>query len=386
MISKILILYIASFVGSIAFGFQTVFLSIDLFSLGFSGITKFYLFWLVPAGFLFFPVFSFLKQHFPRHFISSILGSQIAGLLLMYILKTNVADGTNDPLFAGLANAFAATGFWQLHHLALAGCSSAERRVKEVTTAKMCFLLGRVLGAWLGGLGALYSGEFVLFWISCLFLTFSTIGLGSICPKLEKDSNLLTAKTGTVVTEGLLKTLTAYPRQYLGVCLEVIIEITSNHLFAVWLLATGASPGIVASLYAIRIASSILTAPFMELLIKQQKGREFLLASLTGVSGWLLLIYFPLTTFEAIIGVFLLGVGSFLFVTGLESRWYARRSISQILMREIVLTINRIVAIPLLSFFIFTAQPYYIFVSILSFALAAPFGRLLVSNRHESSV
>lgn len=378
-------LFIASFLGSAAFSFQLIFISVDLYSLGWAGISLFYLSWMVPAGLILFPCFSALKRFRPGWFIPVIMVVEIAGFLAMYFSR-DLAIGSPgwEPVVFGLTNAFVATGFWQLNHLALAGVTTASNRTKEVSFAKISFQVGGFIGSFLGGIGIAFSEDTIWFWISCVCLIVSTYGLALICPHVTTGS--APGKRGLVGAEGLLQTFLTYPRQYIGVCLEVGIELSSKFLFAVWLLASGAPSSYVASLYAVRIIASLIVAPFIQPLVVKQEGREFVLAACLGFSGWTMLLTASLESILSLGGAFLLGVASFLFVTGLESRWYARRSLSQILVREFVLTGNRIIWVPLLAWLIYSHPEVFVGLSMFFFILAAPYGLWLVGSIHEREI
>lgn len=213
------------------------------------------------------------------------------------------------------------------------------------------------------------------------------MGLARISPRVSRRS-IEERTQGEVGFESLKATLFNYPRQYVGVGLEVILEFTSRNLFAVWLLLNGVSPLFVTSLYGIRIASTIAAAPLINRLVVRQRGEEFLGAAFLGVSGWVLLILFPsgVEVVALVSGSFLLGISSFLFITGLESRWYSRRSITQILMRELVLSVVRLFSIPLLSWLVFFDPFYFAVLALVMCAAQAPYGRWLMTSSREREV
>jgi hypothetical protein len=263
--------------------------------------------------------------------------------------------------------------------MALAGGTSDKSRGMEITLARLLFQLGSVLGS----LAApLVGSNLILFYsLSFIGIMLASGFLIVIAPRLVLDLTKI-ATQGEVKVDRFLSLIRKYPKQLFGVVLEVLVELPSRQLLAVFLVTQGYAVTVVGSLYAFRCISSLVCAPVLPNLISRSRGEEFLFASISGFLGWvLLLVAKPDDYFLATFGTLFLGGQSFLFTTGLESRFYAQRSLSFIQFREIILTTVRLLFVPLLCFLLYFESLFFLAFGLVFTLLIAPFGRWLALDK-----
>jgi hypothetical protein len=379
---KLLVLYLGCFLGFGALAFQSIFFAVDLYTFGPRGVSGFYLGWFLLSGLLLFPLFTWCKKSHPSFFLLLILAT--GGLGLFGAWQT-MGSGLS-PYLIGIQNALIVTGFFQLYHLVIAGVTTSEGRTKELAIVKITSQIGGILGASLGGLvGQQYAfGESFLG--SALVFGIGTVALAVISPRVKSADYSSVRAPGEVHSEPLLDVILGYPRQNCGVVLDAFLHTSANFLLPIVLLVRGFSPQSVGFLYATRLTATLLLAPLMHRSIANGEGREFVLGSFLGCSGWLILIFASPHIFSFLIATTLLSCALFLTSIGLETRWYARRSMTQILARELILTAARLVAVPLLSFAAFRAPNIYLACGFISAALIYPYGRWLLACNREGGL
>ena len=376
------LLYIGCFLGFGALAFQSIFLAVDFFKLGASGITAYYLGWLIPSGFILFPLLTWFKKSHPSLFIPVIGALEIIGLWS----ATWAITDRSDPIMLGFINALVVTGYFQLFHLALAGVTSDARRTRELAISKIAAQIGGICGASLGGFLFVDLGHGIPFFISAVCYVIATLALAVISPKVRRSDSVSEQAAGEVHAEPLIWAIFNYPRQNIGVVLEAFADFSSIYLLPVLLLRMGFEPTLIGLLHATRLTAALVLAPIAQRTIASGNGREFLASSLFGIAGWLLFIQPEPVFFISLIASILLGCKGFLLALGLETRWYARRSMSQILARELVLTAARIIAIPLLACSAFKAPTLYLAIGLGSAILIYSYGLWLTRSAREGAL
>ena len=379
---KLLVLYVGCFLGFGALAFQSIFFAIDLYTFGPEGVSGFYLGWFLLSGLILFPLFTWCKTKQPSLFLWLILTTGCLGILGAW--KT--IDSEVSPSLTGIQNALVVTGFFQLFHLAIAGVTTSDGRTKELAIVKITSQIGGILGASLGGIVGQYYGLGESFLCSALVFAIGTVALAVISPRVKSSNSGSVQPLGEVNAEPLLEAILGYPRQNWGVVLDAFIQTSGNFLLPLILLVRGFSPGSIGFLYAIRLMATLTLASVMHRRIANGEGREFVLAAFLGCAGWLILLFVSPHLLSFLVATTFLSCAIFLTSIGLESRWYARRSITQVLARELILTVTRLVAVPLLSFAAFRTPSLYVVFGLISAALIYPYGRWLLASDREGAL
>lgn len=311
-----------------------------------------------------------------------ISGFEVIGL----VAATQAISSQAPPTLIGVINAFIVTGYFQLFHLALAGVTTDGGRTKELALAKIAGQIGGMCGASLGGFVSVGLGYGIPFFLSAVCYGVATLALAVICPRVKTAEPEAARVIGEVHAEPLIWTILQYPRQNIGVVLEVFSDFSAIFLLPVLFLRLGVNPAVIGLLHATRLTAALVLAPSAQRSVARGSAREFFGASLCGTGGWLLLLFAKPHVVVFLLAAILLGCKGFLFALGLESRWYARRSMSQILARELVLTAARLLAVPLLAWSAFNAPTLYLLIGLLSALLMYPYGWWLTKSQREGAV
>lgn len=373
------LLCFACFAGFGAVSFQSVFLAVDLFSSGHSGVTGYYLGWFIPSGVILFPALTWCKKNKPTHLVPTIVGLELCGL----VAAATLIGSQPSPVLVGFINALVVTGYFQLFHLAVAGVTTDHNRTKELATAKIVSQVGGIVGASVGGFISADIGITIPFLLSALCFVAATLALAVISPRVRSEQCPVEGAHGEVLAEPLIEAITHYPRQNIGVILEVFTSSSSSFFFPVLLMSLGVAPALIGLFHATRLAAALFLAPLSHSGIHSGVGREFMGAAALGIVGWLLLMVTQGSSTPLLVVAFLFGCQGFLFALGLEVRWYARRSMSQILARELMLTAGRLLAIPLIAWAAFRSPSLYILIGFLGAFLIYPYGRWLMKSDKE---
>jgi MFS family permease len=368
------------FAGMLASSFLSLYLAVNFAEQGFRAIVGYLEGWLVTAGFILFPAFSLLiKKTSVRIVVIAAVACQIAGMVLMIALY-----GDRSPWIVGFMVALFATGYWQMHHLAMAQHTSSERRGMEISFLAGVSQIGTLIGAASGGLLAAAPTAFHPQYIAFILQFLATCGLGLTMPRARLTEDV-DGNARTLSRENFWTALGKYPRQNLGVMVEAMHELIFSFLLSVWLISTGFPVILLGALRIIGSLTGFMLMPVCGRLIHRRKGLEFKISALTGTAGWSMVAIAPIVP-VIIVASFLWPLSALFLKTGLESRWYSRRSSTQILVREVILTCVRIPCIVVFAWFATLHTTIYPIVGILISLLVLPYGAYLLRSERESEI
>lgn len=357
-------LFLSLAAGKFAFSFIGTYLAIDMLRLGFEGIVAYLGMWLIPAGFIGFPFFFFLSRRygFSRAQMAIVI-MQFAGMAMVLFIP----GLTVQPYLVGLTLFLMATGYWQMVHICLAAHASDGARGYEIGLAKSIAEVATVIGAAAAGFALAYDAGATLS-ASFILVAFATFGLIYSTPEqVEGD----TAGQGSISFEGLFSAIKRYPGQNIATALEAAFEMHISFLRTTWLAALGVAATAIGIIGGLQALWTTMLVPLIGRFIHDNKGTEFRAASVAGFVSWVPML---LGTAGVWVSSFFWAAAVSFFRCGLESRWYQDRSATQILMREIMLTIVRIPCIPLFAWVILNAPEYYPYIGMGIACLLWPVG------------
>lgn len=109
---RMLTVYMAVFLGTVANIFLSLYIALDTMRLGWMGMTTYLYAWFLPAGLLLFPLFYVLYTRLSRRaLVIAVVGSQCAGFLLFL-----VSPLSQTPWGLGIMMVLFSTGYWQMYH------------------------------------------------------------------------------------------------------------------------------------------------------------------------------------------------------------------------------------------------------------------------------
>lgn len=377
----LLLVYLSLFLGAVSNYFINIYLAIDMVRMGYASIVIYMEGWLGIAGFILFPLFFYSFTKFSkRGFVALVLGSQIAGTLLLF------ASGmSNDPLYLGIVRALFATAYYQMLHINLAAHASEDNRGFEMSLAQSIGKMGGILGAVLGGfLVSVHIGVNPML-MAFLLQLLATLGLVLTSPPIKTLADHETAAKGQVHVEDFWQTFKKYPRQNWGTAAEAFFEVTVMLMIPIWLTLQGIGSIMVGLLKALEAVLAIFIVPIAGRIVHRQKGEEFFLGSAAGTLAWLPFLI-GTTGAGVIFSIINWSLAGSLIQSGLETRRYSRRSATQVFVREIILTLVRMPAIPVVAWLAFYATNGYIALGITACVLAGLAGRALANAPEESRI
>ena len=371
---------VSLFIGMLASSFLSLFLAVNFAQQGFWPIVTYFETWLIPADLLLFPAFFlFMKKRSPRSVIWPASGCQLLGMVLLTVFHDQHQAWVVGPLVALFA-----TGYWQMNQLAMASHTTQAARGFEVSflagVSEIGVLIGASSGALVSALHPSFSPQYIAFGLQAL----ATLMLGLTLPKTSvRDGGA--ANQGELIIEPFWRCFWRFPRQNLGIAVGALHELAVVMLVSTWLVNSGYP---IIMLGGLRLSSSVATfllAPLCGRLIHKQQGGEFKLAALLGVLAWLLVLAIP--QMAGVIGASLLWpLSAFFMRTGLESRYFSRRSSTQILVRQVILALVRLPSLLVMCWFA-TRQPHlYPVLGILVALLILPYGIYLLRSEKERAL
>jgi hypothetical protein len=370
------IIYGSIFLGVFANSFLMLYIALDTVKLGWLGMTAYLYGWFLVSGFVLFPFYYFLfTRHKRKWFISGVIGSQIFGLLLFLL-----TDISQTPWGVGITLALFVTGYFQMCHANLSGHNSKSEVGFEVSLAKAITNIGGLFGASLAGFIILGGDKPVLLGIAFLGIVCSTIGLSITLPRIhptKEDGNF--DPTSIHVTP-LLQTFCKDLPMTCGTFMEAFWESFSSLLMPAYLILAGIGTTMIGLIFGVQGIVVAMAIPLAGKLIHDGKGKEFqLAASLGGLS--LVLLLLPLNAVVMLGSHVLRAMSKFFYHGGLESRWYGDKSFTQIFVRELNLTLARLVSIPLACWLCFQHQFLFLAVGFIVALLLWPVGKWAILSR-----
>jgi uncharacterized membrane protein len=364
------------FVGILAASFLGLWLAISFAREGFWALVWYFESWMVPAGFVLFPFFFFImKKTSMRSVALAALACQIVGVGLMIISR-----GQMRPCTAGVMAALFSTGYWQMHHLALSQITSHEGRAVELSFLAGLTGVASLTGAAIAGVMSGFSAEYALY-IAFILQAAATLGLALTLPK----AGVRTSTAADIETERFWVGLRAYPRQNLGMAVDALHELVTALFLSTWLVTAGFPVIFFGVFRAIGSIAAVFVMPFCAAIVHRGRGQEFRWAGLAGIGGWLVVLIIP-SAFVILAANFLWSMAVVFLNTGLESRWYSRRSPDQILTRELVLTCVRVPGIIVFAWIATRHPSFYPLAGIATSLIVLPYGVYLLGSQRESSI
>lgn len=346
---KLAALFVSIATGMFAFSFIGTYLSIDMLRLGFAGIVTYLETWLVLAGFVGFPFLFFISKRYSFRLAQiAIIVMQFVGMALL-LMQPSITD---QPFWMGFVLFLIATGFWQMNHICLAGHASDDGRGYEIGLAKSIGEVATVFGAGAAGFALAYNVNAVLT-AAFVLASIATFGLIYATPAQTDAED---GAQGTISFENLFAVLRRYPRQNLATALEAAFEMHTTILRSTWLAMIGVGASVIGLIGALQALWTTLLVPLIGRFIHNNKGTEFKAATVSSFLSWCVVMTGSLGMW---ISSFFWAAAVSFFRCGLESRWYQDRSATQILIREVILTIVRIPCIPLFAWIILEYPWYY---------------------------
>ena len=371
---------VSLFIGMLASSFLSLYIAVDFARQGFWPIVTYFETWLIPADLLLFPAFFlFMKNRSPRSVIWAASGCQLLGMTLLIMMHDRHEAWIVGPLVALFA-----TGYWQMNQLAMACHTTKAARGFEVSFLAGISEVGLLIGASSGALLSAMHLSFQPHYIAFVLQAVATLMLGLTLPKTSAQANG-TVKQGELVVEPFLSCFRRSPRQNLGIAVGAVHELAAVMLLSTWLISSGFP---VITLGGLRVSSSIATlliAPLCGRLIHAQKGGEFKLASFLGICAWGLVLAIPNLAGVAVASL-IWPLSAFFMRTGLESRYFSRKSSTQILVRQVLLALVRLPCIPVLCWFATRQPQLYPVAGIIVALLILPYGAYLLRSEKESAL
>lgn len=369
------IIYGSIFLGVFAHNFLMLYIALDTVKLGWMGMTAYLYGWFITSGFILFPFYYFLfTRHKRKWFMCGVIGSQIVGLLLFLL-----TDISKTPWGVGITLALCMTGYFQMCHANLSGHNSKSEVGFEVSLAKAITNIGGLFGASLAGLIITSGDKSILLMISFLGIVLSTIGLSITLPQKHKSGEEGIDNPSIHVTP-LLETFCKDLPMTVGTFMEAFWESFAGFLIPAYLVLAGIGTTMIGLIFGVQGIVVAMAIPIAGKLIHDGKGEEFKLAALLGSSSLLLLLA-PLNAAVLLGSHVLRAMSKFFYHGGLESRWYGDKSFTQIFVRELNLTLARLVAIPLACWLCFEHQFLFLAVGFTVALLLWPAGKWAILAR-----
>lgn len=375
--------YLSLFLGLLGQSYLFVYLAIDMAKLGYQAVVTYYEAWLLTGGLILFPaLFYIFKYGGRRVFVGSVIALELIGAAVMLMCGQHTT-----PLVMGLIVATFGTGYWQMHHLNIAGHTSGDARGFEVSLAKVIGQIGGIAGSAIAGFSMAYGSAMHTAGAAFALIFIATVGLTWTLPRVrEQDAKSDTDDRGSIIMENLWQVIKSHPRQNVATFCEAVYEIYMSMIMPVWLTLMGVAGYLVGITKMLQACVTALFAPMSGHAIHAGKGDEFKIAATTGALGSLPMLAFGPALVPLLTASFLWGVSRLMFLTGLESRWYSRRSATQVLSREIVLTLGRVVSVPAIAWVAFHAPLWYMPLGVALSLAVWPAGRYLMASTRESAL
>lgn len=371
---RLSVTYLSLFFGILAGSFLSVYAAIDTVKAGAAGLIAFYYVWFILAGFVFFPLFFLLFRNFSRRvFIGTVLGTQIVGTVLLFL-----KDGAMQPWHLGVVMALFGTGYWQMHHINLAAYTSREGRGFEVSLANTLTQAAHILGGVFAGMLSQHeAGASVSLIVAFGAQLAATLGLALSSPRAVRATDTSTPdipEAGHVLLENFRDIAWRFPRQNIGTALSAVMALVFVIMLPAWLKIIGLSGTMIGFIRGGQAIVTSVLSPYAGKLTQEESGREFKISALSGVVGWMLPLAASFSAPMVALSSLCLAASSLFFSTGIEARWYVRRSMTQILVREIILTVARIVFVPVVALLAFGPASGYALFGLAVAVLAWPMG------------
>jgi hypothetical protein len=303
-------------------------------------------------------VFYLISRHGGRVIYPYILGVIIASLLYYIFLMD-----PDSPIQVALMLGLISSPFWGIYHVLFAITASKENLGNEVSIASTGMTIGTTIGFAAGGIFAQYELQTLALGIGFLATALSIFMLVAYAYKIRLKKNL---QESGLLDETLGQAADRCRYRSLGAGFDGVLQLCGGNLWIVYLSLSGISATAVGLWNAIMVLIKIIFTPIAGTLVNHGRRREMVLGSIVQTVGW---APFLIPSALVLPAMYVWSVGYQLFATGLNSTWYSTRTVSSLLLREMILGATRLISIPLLVPILYLDPVYFIIVTLIISAL-----------------
>ncbi|MAS86996.1 MAG: hypothetical protein CMH30_03330 [Micavibrio sp.] len=360
-------LYICAFMGSFGFYGLLIYLAFDYTD---SDLTPVISFFIAKFGFSNIFVAPFILMLIRRYMNTAVFAMltvmQWIGLVLLFLFSTT----SGDPILTfsvGVIVSFITEPFYAIYHMMMIRLTTDENRGHEVSMSELSLKVGVVAGSMAAGfmLTFLPGIVFLIFAGICLILP-AVILAAMFIQSQDMDAKLSYMAQAGIDMKPSAMMLVADPKASLVAPYALMIKSGSlsvltmlqggmNALVSfyapIWLKILGFSALMTGFLMGMQVVARFFVGPISGLLYEKGKGHELMLAGLIFVIGWLVWLFLPYPV-AFTTSVILWAVYTHMINVGIDSRWYAGKTLEGMACREICFGVGRLilllVLIPLL--------------------------------------
>lgn len=283
----------------------------------------------------------------------------IIGTLAVALLFYATLMDPNNPVQIGVMIGLLCAPFWGIYHVLFAVTASKENLGNEVSIAQTGMTIGTTIGFAAGGYFAQNDMQNIALLVGFVTTALSTLMLVIYAYRIRLRKNL--EKSG-LLDETLGQAYDRCSYRSLGTAFDGIVQLIGGNLWVIYMSLAGISATAVGVWNAIMVLIKIIFTPIAGTLVNHGRRREMVLGSIIHTVGW---VPFLIPSAIVLPAMYVWSVGYQLFVTGLNTTWYSSRTISSLLLREMILGAIRLIAIPLLVPILYLDPLYFIIVTII---------------------
>lgn len=342
------IVYLSAMLGQFGFYGLLIYLAFDLTTADLSNVISFFAAKFIVSNLLLLPfLFMILRRFYNRLTFSLYTILQfLAFLSLLLFAKDLIANVSLENAFIlGLIVSVITEPFWAIYHTMMLKVTSDENRGHEVSMAELGMRIGVTLGSFAAGfmLTFMPGSFFLLFSAFCMIIP--TIAMGGIAFKIGEPE----VKTLSILAP--YKHLIRDPQLTLSTILQGILNSLTSFFVPIWLKVIGFSAMAAGSVMAAQVIARLFVGPLSGHLYEKGRGQEISIGGFIYTLAWL-----PWTLIQSavlyIFSAMLWAIYSHMVNVGLDSRWYANKTLIAMASREICFGIGRLlcclVILPLL--------------------------------------
>lgn len=336
-------IYFTSFFFAFGFAFLDIFLALDIGALGARELTNFMVAKLGGISVIIPIALLLIGRVSDKVLYPALLLVTATGLFHHFL-----ADSPASALQLGLFYACAVSPFWAMYHAMFASVTSDSNIGNEVSLAGTGMTIGMTFGSVLGG----FFSQMELDSASVIigFSIIITSALALILKAFKTGFSNALKETGAM-DESLIDALKRCKFRSVGSFLEGLMQPPTSNLWIVYLSLAGIGAAAVGIWQAIMVLVKVVVTPLAGSLVNHGRRREMMLGAGLNMLGWTPFLY-GVTSFFVLIFMNIWAVGLQLFSTGLTSAWYGSRTVSAIIVREMLMGVARVgatfVMVPLL--------------------------------------
>jgi predicted MFS family arabinose efflux permease len=356
-------LYICAFMGSFGFYGLLIYLAFDYTG---SDLTPVISFFIAKFGFSNIFVAPFILMLIRRYMNAGVFialtAMQWVGLLLLFFFSST----SGDPVLTfmvGIIISFITEPFYAIYHMMMIRLTTDENRGHDVSMAELSLKVGVVAGSMAVGfmLTFLPGLIFLIFAGFCLILP-AVILAAMFVQSQDMDSKLsYMAQAGIdmkpsgmiLLADRKASFLAPYKMIAQNISLSILTMLQGgmNALVSfyapIWLKILGFSALMTGFLMGMQVVARFFVEPISGLLYEKGKGHELMLAGLIFVIGWLVWLFMPYPV-AFTTSVILWAVYTHMINVGIDSRWYAGKTLEGMACREVCFGVGRLVLLLIL--------------------------------------